>query len=177
MKRALGAAAIVAVVLWWAHEPSRSRSAAAREVRAPDPVATTPKTDSPRRAAPMIAAPLPQPVAHHYSPPKVLSGQLHPATTALLDAAVERTLARCGATISADMDLEADLTLVDGAATEADVLADPHADHPPALVDCVRDTLASSDLSQDDDTAVVRLPLPFRQTADDASEAARSRMP
>ena len=126
----------------------------------------------------MIAATLPQPVAHHYSPPKVLSGQLHPATTAMLDAAVERTLARCGATLSADMDLEADLMLVDGAATQADVLADPHADYPPALVDCVRDTLASSDLSEADDTAVVRLPLPFRQTAaDDASEAARSGMP
>jgi hypothetical protein len=114
----------------------------------------------------MIAAPLPQPVAHHHSPPKVLSGQLRSATTALLDAAVERTLARCGATASGDLDLEADLTLVDGAATEADVLADPHAEYPPALVDCVRDTLASSDLTGADDTAVVRLPLPFRQGAD-----------
>jgi hypothetical protein len=154
MKRVLGVAAIVAVVAWWVHEPSRTT--AARDVRVPDPVA------APKRAAPMIAAPRPPPVAHHDSPPNVLSGQLDPATTALLDAAVERTLARCGAMASGDTDLEADLTLVDGAATEADVLADPHAEYPPALVDCVRDTLASSDLAQDDDTAVVRLPLPFR---------------
>jgi hypothetical protein len=173
VKRVLGIAAIVlvVVVVWWASGSPESRRATrgtvSDDARPPHPVAPT--SDHRRRMTRTIAAPVLPWVAHLDGSPKVIRGELHTATTALLEAAVEQAVTRCADTASQDVHLEADVTLVDGTTTEADVLADPHTEYPAALVDCVRDALASSDLRQTGatgDTAVVRLPLAFEQATD-----------
>jgi hypothetical protein len=94
-----------------------------RDSRAPEPAMTSERL---RRAAPTIAAPMHW-VARLDGPPNVVRGELHTATAVLLEAAVEPALARCAETASHDVALEADVTLVDGTTTEADVLADPRA--------------------------------------------------